>query len=278
MKATFRIARIAGMDIGVHYTLFISFALVTWGLARTLYPTIYPDWAGRTFWLAGAASAFFLFSCVLLHEMAHAFTALAFGLPVKGITLFVLGGVSNLGADARSAKGEFLISVMGPLVSLVLGGVMWVAYFFWIGDPSQPVAAVVAYLAVVNLLIAAFNMLPGFPLDGGRVLRSVIWATTGDFLRATRIAARTGQALALLLVVGGLAHMLLGNMLGGIWVSFVGWFLFVAAASSHGEALRQAREASKVMPLNADREPIPLFPNRPWQGAEDAPERDRRAA
>ena len=278
MKASFGMARFGGMDIRVHCTLSIAFALVTWAFARTLYPAVYPGWSGQTFWLAVAASAFFLFVSVLIHELAHAVTAFAWGLPVKGITLFVFGGVSNLGGEARSAKGEFVISVMGPLASLVLGGAMWLAYFFLVGDPAQPVAAVVAYLAVVNLLIAVFNMLPGFPLDGGRVLRSVVWATTGDFLRATRIAARTGQVPALLLVGAGFIHLLLGNALGGIWVSFVGWFLFVAAASSHHEALRQANEATAAMTPEMEREPIRLYPDRRWQGAEDSTQDDRRAA
>jgi Zn-dependent protease len=268
------------MDIGIHATGLLSLGVVTWALGHGLFPQVYTGWAPQTYWATGFTSALLLFLSVFLHEMSHALTAKVFGLPVKSITLFLFGGVSNLGRDPPTAKAELVVSAMGPVASLAIGGVMWAVFFLAISDPTEPVAAVVAYMGVINVLIAGFNMLPGFPLDGGRILRAIVWAKTKDSVKATRIASRAGQVVAFGLVGLGFVHMFFGNLLGGMWVAFVGWFLFMAATGSHSESVATPEPKPAEQPLP---EPIPLFPLAPEPvpvepATEAPPGRERKAA
>lgn len=239
MAGAFRVGRIAGIDISIHYTWLFAFLLVTWTLAGGFFPAQFPDWGVGLNWVAGAVSALLLFGSVLVHELAHSFMAKARGLPVHGITLFIFGGVSSIGAESRKAGDEFAVSVVGPLTSLVIAGGCWLL--------AQPLAenslpgAVVRYLAFVNVLLAGFNLLPGFPLDGGRVLRAAIWGATGNFTRATSIAAGVGQAFGFLMISWGVFRIFSGDLLGGMWTAFIGWFLNSAADASRQEAV--ARES-----------------------------------
>ena len=238
MKPSFQVARIAGVEIGVHYTWLFAFALITWSLAQGFFPASYRGWSSGAYWLTGALAALLLFISVLVHEMAHSFVALAKGLPVRGITLFIFGGVSNIGGEAAKAKDEFAIAIVGPLTSVVLAGAFW-GLRQLAGNPQEPVAAILAYLTLINLMLAGFNLLPGFPLDGGRVLRSILWGTTGNLARATRIAASVGQAFGWLFIAWGVYQVLGGNFLSGLWMAFIGWFLNNAADASAREVRLQ---------------------------------------
>ena len=246
MKSPVPLGRIAGIEIGIHFSWFAILGLITWTLANGLLPSLNPSWGVITLWALGLFLAISLFASVIVHELAHSIVARARGFEVKGITLFLLGGVSSLQSDARRARDEFIISAVGPAASLLLAGLFWLLVMVLGRDviiigqhldgPADFVDATLNYLWFLNLLLAIFNLLPAFPLDGGRVLRSIIWALTGSYLRATRIAARGGQAAGLTLVAFGAWQIFGGNHLGGIWYAIVGWFLQSAAGGSLREA------------------------------------------
>ena len=179
-------------------------------------------------------SALLLFVSVLLHELAHSLVARARGLPVQGITLFLFGGVSSIAEEPEKPTVELSMAIVGPLTSLILAIIFWVL-FQVVGNQATPIAAILYYLALINTLLAIFNLLPGFPLDGGRVLRSILWGTTGDLLKATNIAAMVGRLFGWGLIAFGLFQLISGSLLGGLWIAFVGWFLSNAANTSRQE-------------------------------------------
>ncbi|MBI2171408.1 MAG: site-2 protease family protein [Chloroflexi bacterium] len=255
MKASFRLVTIAGIEIGIHYTWLLAFALITWTLAEGFFPDAFPGWSTATYWVTGVIAALLLFLSVLVHELAHSLVARSRGLPVQGITLFIFGGVSSLGAEARSAWEEFAIAVVGPATSLLLAAAFGVGYWATAHQDSPP-TAILAYLALINAMLGLFNLLPGFPLDGGRVLRAAIWGATGSFYRATRIAAGVGQGLAFLFIGWGVFQVLTGNVLGGLWIAFIGWFLNSAAEASRQETVVQETlrgvRVSEVMERNPE--------------------------
>jgi Zn-dependent protease/predicted transcriptional regulator len=191
------------------------------------------------------------FGSVLVHELAHALVAQARGIRVQDITLFLFGGATRARVESRGPGDEFLIALVGPLTSLLLAGLFWLIDVVGRGVLSTPVAGMFGYLGWVNLLLAAFNLVPGFPLDGGRLLRSAIWKATGSFGRATRIASLAGQGVGWLLVAAGVASLVAGDLAGGIWFAFIGWFLVQAARSSYQELqlqqLLRGVEAEDVM-------------------------------
>jgi Zn-dependent protease len=223
--------RIAGIEIGIHYTWLLAFVLISLSLAQGFFPQAYPGWNPWTYWVTGILAALLLFVSVLLHELAHSLVAQARGLPVQSITLFIFGGVSNIGEEADKPAVEFVIAIVGPLTSLVLAGIFWGALQA-IGKPESALAAMLYYLFLINALLAAFNILPGFPLDGGRVLRSILWSTTGSLTKATNIAATVGRLFGWALIALGVFRLLTGDFLGGLWIAFIGWFLSSAADAS----------------------------------------------
>lgn len=231
MKGSLRLGRIAGIEIGIHYTWLLAFILITWSLAQGFFPQAYPGWGPGTYWITGILAALLLFVSVLLHELAHSLVAQARGLPVRSITLFIFGGVSNLEEEAKKPAIEFTMTIVGPLTSLALAVIFW-GLSQLIDTPSSPAAAMLNYLWQINALLAAFNLLPGFPLDGGRVLRSILWGTTGNLVRATNIAATVGRFFGWALIAFGVFQLLQGNFLGGLWIAFIGWFLSSAADAS----------------------------------------------
>ncbi len=183
---------------------------------------------------------------MLLHELAHSLVARSRGMPVSSITLFLFGGVSNLGEEPKKPSIEFFMSIVGPGSSLVLAAVFW-GLFSLMGDDQSPLAAILGYLALINVLLAAFNLLPGFPLDGGRVLRSIIWGSTGDLVKSTNIAATVGRFLGWGMIAFGLLEVFAGGFIGGLWIMFIGWFLSTAADASRREvAVRQTLAGIKV--------------------------------
>ncbi len=244
MKGTIQLGKIAGIAIGLHYSWFIIAGLVTWSLARGFLPALNRDWTELTYWVTGVFGALLLFVSVLLHELAHSLVAKARGFEVGGITLFVLGGVSNLRADARHARDEFIIAAVGPASSLLLAAVFWVALLLIPDGPRTPAIAVLMYLTLTNLLLAAFNMVPAFPLDGGRVLRSILWGATGNISMATRVAAWGGQIVGFLMIGYGLYQVFQDNAFGGVWLAVIGWFLQSVARAS----MKEHRVSSATRP------------------------------
>jgi len=251
MESQIKLGRLFGIEIGLHYSWFLIALLIVLSLAGHFRET-QPEWGPATTWIAAAATAALFFSTLILHELAHAVTARARGLPVGAITLFALGGVSRIQAEPKDARTEFFIGIVGPATSAVVGLLCLglAAALGWApgADPSSPPLAVLVWLGYINFGLAVFNMVPGYPLDGGRVLRALAWWITGDAGRATRVAARGGQAVAYVFIVLGLLRFFAGAGLGGLWTAFIGWFLLNAAGASYGgtrtfERLRGLRVA-----------------------------------
>src|SRR3989475_11371264 len=258
VPGSIRVARIFGIDINVHFSWIVIFFVVVTNLSEAIYPDQFPQWSRQKTFVVSAVSASLFFASVVAHELAHSLVARRFQMTVSSITLFMLGGVASLTREPPSAKAELFMAAAGPLTSIVIGiaGVV-IAFAADSALATAPwlqiVSAVAGYLGPINLVVAAFNLVPGFPLDGGRVLRSAIWAIGKDRLRATRIAARGGQIVAglfLLLAanfVFGLDFEVLGLRLGpnptqGLWYGLIAYFLFNAATSS----LQQERLSSVV--------------------------------
>jgi Zn-dependent protease/predicted transcriptional regulator len=253
-----KLGRIAGIDIGIHWSWLVIFILLTWWLAAGLYDELYPEWSEGERWGTAVASSLLFFAAVLAHEMAHSLVAIRRGIPVRSINLFIFGGVADIAEEPKNPRDEFAIAVVGPLTSLGLAGV-FALIGLGLGFEDTPPAAMVGYLATVNALVGVFNLLPGLPLDGGRLLRAGLWARLADFVKATRWAALAGSGVAFLLMGLGVVSILAGNFLGGIWLIVIGWFLRSAAEASYrqvvmGEALEGVQVASLV---RRDVRPVP---------------------
>ncbi len=231
MPGSIRIFRIAGIDIYINFSWIIILVFLTFSLATGWFATLYPGWATATYWVVSLIAALLLFVSVLLHELAHSFVARARGLPVKSIVLFIFGGVSNIEREPGSSGVEFQMAFVGPLTSLVIGVVCYLLLLVMRGSNS-PVAAILGYLAVTNILLGIFNLIPGFPLDGGRVLRSIVWRISGNLVTATRVATIVGQIIAYLFILIGIFFFFTGNLLDGIWLGFIGWFLLSSAQTA----------------------------------------------
>lgn len=231
-----RLGRIRGIEVGFDYSWILIFLLVTWSLASAYFPQQYPGWSPALYWVIGVATSILFFSSIVAHELAHSFTALRFGIRVKSITLFLFGGVASILDEPERPRTEFLITIAGPASSYVIAGVSWVLYTL-LNPLSEPLGALLFYLALINALVATFNLAPGFPLDGGRVLRAVLWHLGGSYRRATRWATYAGQALAFVLIALGALRAFSGELIGGIWYVFLGWFLYDAAKASYRQAV-----------------------------------------
>ena len=239
MPGTFAIGRIFGIRIEINYSWLIILVLLTASLALGWFPAVFPFWSTTAYWIVAIISAVLLFASVLAHELAHSLVARLRHIAVSSITLFVFGGVSNIEQEPRNAGAEFEIAVVGPITSLVIGGICW-AIGLAVAPVNAYVAAVLGYLAISNVLLGIFNLIPGFPLDGGRVLRAILWAATGSLQRATRWAARVGQVVAFLFILWGIWQLFAGNFLGGIWIGFIGWFLLNAAQAANTQVMVDA--------------------------------------
>jgi Zn-dependent protease/CBS domain-containing protein len=229
-----RVARIAGIELRIDSSWVVIALLVTYSMylrASVLYESL------STVGAVGLAilAALLFFGSVLVHELAHALVSQARGIRVQDITLFLFGGATRARVESRGPGDEFVIAAVGPLTSGILAGLFGVMNVLGRDALPEPLVGTLGYLAWTNLLLAGFNLVPGFPLDGGRLLRSAIWQATGSLSRATRIASLAGQAVGWLLVAAGVASLLAGNLAGGIWFAFIGWFLVQAARSSYEE-------------------------------------------
>lgn len=253
------IGRPFGIDVRLDFSLIIIFLLITTTLALGTFPSWHPDWSPLTTWTVAIVAAVAFLGSVLAHELSHAIVGRALGVKVQGITLFLFGGIASMGEESRSPRSELLMTIVGPLTSLVIGFVGTWAGVALAGRPELmrsdpqafvqslgPVASVLVWLGPINVLLAVFNMIPGFPLDGGRVLRSAIWWATDDIEKATRWASRIGQGVGLLFIatgvfmaLGGAVPLLGGGFINGLWLALIGWFLTSAAKASYAQLVRR---------------------------------------
>jgi Zn-dependent protease/predicted transcriptional regulator len=238
MEATIKLGRIYGIEIGLHYSWLIIAVLISLSLS-THFSEAHPDWSSSTIWAMSLITALLFFVAIVVHELSHAMVARMNDLPVRSITLFALGGVAQIEKEAPSGKIEFWMGIVGPITSALIGAVcLGISYLLgWVpmSEPSTPLMAMLVWLGYINFALAAFNMIPGFPMDGGRVLRGIIWKQTGDRVKATRIASVTGQVMAFGFIVFGLFLFFGGAGFGGLWIAFIGWFLLNAAKASYAQ-------------------------------------------
>jgi Zn-dependent protease len=264
MTSRFKIATIGGIEVYIDLTWLVAFAFFTWSLG-SYYDTTFSGWGHVAAYLIGAVSTLLLFVSVLLHELGHSFTARSLGLPVNTITLFIFGGVSNLTREPESPREEFLVTIAGPLTSLILAGVFYLLHAA-AGSGSSQISAVLGYLASINLILAIFNLIPAFPLDGGRVFRSIVWAITGSVRRATRIATIVSRVFAYLFIAGGLIEALVFRQIGsGLWLAFIGWYLNSSATASSQQAVMDHVLRSVDVGDVMDTAPRAVDPNIPVQ-------------
>jgi len=238
MKAQIKLGRIFGVEIGLHYSWFIIALLITFSLADQ-FQLNNPRWTSTMRWGLAVVTAALFFISIVAHELSHALVAKARGLPVRSITLFALGGVAQIEKEAADAKTEFWMGIVGPITSFVIGllclGITLALGWHPPDMPQQPLQAILMWLGVINIGLALFNMIPGFPLDGGRVLRGLLWWITGNARRATTIAARVGQIIAFGMILYGVMQFFSGAGINGLWLVFIGWFLLSASRESHAQ-------------------------------------------
>jgi Zn-dependent protease/CBS domain-containing protein len=238
MSAQVRLGSVFGVEIALHYSWFLVALLITFSLAGH-FRTTYPEWMPGVAWTSALLTGMLFFVAIVVHELSHALVARRRGLKVRSIVLFALGGLARIETESSDARTEFWMGIAGPIASVLIAALCLGAAYLTGWDPASlpgtPALAVLVWLGYINLTLAVFNMIPGFPLDGGRVLRAAVWWATGDMRRATRVAARTGQVVAGGFVVLGLVRFVMGEGLGGLWIAFIGWFLLTAAGASFGQ-------------------------------------------
>lgn len=232
MSGTFQLGRLFGIDIRFHFSWIFIFLLVAWSLAGSYLPQTYPGWSTSTYWIIGIIGSVLLFASVLVHELSHSLVAISRGYKVSGITLFFLGGVSEIEEEAVKASEEFWIAVVGPLTSLVLAAIFWGLLLVNPGGSAQA-EALFQYLAFINVALAVFNLIPAFPLDGGRVLKAAVWQASGSLPRANAVASTVGSLFGFALIgIGIVLAFVTGSFISGLWLVFIGWFIQSAASSS----------------------------------------------
>jgi Zn-dependent protease/CBS domain-containing protein len=244
-KRTIPLGRILGIPLGLDPSWFLIFALITWSLAASYYPAEFKNWPSTEYWLVGAITAVIFFASVVLHELSHSVVALRYKIPVRSITLFIFGGVSQITGEPPSAAAEFWMAIAGPFMSFALALVFTVLQSASSG--FAPLFAVSKYLAYINATLGVFNLIPGFPLDGGRVFRAALWAITKKPQRATYIAATVGRGFGFLFILVGVWQIFIGN-LGGLWLALIGWFLESAARTQlQQESLQNLLKGHRVI-------------------------------
>ena len=256
MGSAFNIGKVFGIQLRLHYTWFIIFTLVTVSL-------VFPAWSQWDYWVMGIVTSLLFFASVVAHELAHSLVGKANGIPIRSITLFIFGGIAQMTREAARPGAEFKMAAAGPVCSLAIGGLFLMVSRFTPGV-TEPVITMIQWLAYINFALAAFNLLPGFPLDGGRVFRSILWRATGNYTRSTRIATQMGRGVGYLFIVGGILIAFLQPFglywFSGLWLAFVGWFLENAASASYRQA--QWREVlhgvSAAQVMTSD---IPVVPS-----------------
>ncbi len=269
--SSFRAGAISGFEIRIDSSWFVLFFLMLWSFSAAVFPARFPGLSGVAYFTMGAAATLLLFASLLAHELAHSVVARAKGIPVEGITLFIFGGMARTSMEAESPGDEFQIAGVGPLASIAIAGLLGLVW--WGGEAfglGVEVRGVAGYLAILNLALAFFNLLPGFPLDGGRLFRSAVWKATGDLTRATRYASIGGRVIGYLLIGLGLLQGYAGAWIGGLWLVFIGWFLKNAAVMGLRQHMARERgfppEAIERAAAEGELEDLPSSP-----GAERRP-------
>ncbi len=251
-----------GFKVHVDASWLLLAVLVVWSLATAYFPPVLPGFPATTYWWMGVAGLIGLGFSIVVHELAHSLVARRFDMPIRGITLFVFGGVAEMEDEPTSAKGELLMAIAGPAMSLAMAVVF--SILAGLGADSEvaaPAVAVADYLAAINGILAVFNLLPAFPLDGGRVLRAALWGWKGDFMWATRIAATSGGLFGLLMIAMGLASAVSGNVVGGIWLFILGLFLRGAAGGAVSRAVTRDVFAGRPVHRFMRKDPVSVDPD-----------------
>jgi Zn-dependent protease/predicted transcriptional regulator len=252
-----KLGRIFGVDIGFHYSWIVIAVLITLSLVGQ-FTEAHPEWASRVVWISAIITGILFFASIVVHELSHVLVARARGVPVKGITLFALGGVAQIEKDSADAKTEFFMGLVGPATSFAIG-IICVAIAGVSGasspvTPRSPPLAIIGWLGYINIVLAAFNMIPGFPLDGGRVLRGLVWWVTKDQRRATRVATWVGRAVAYIFIGYGIFTLFAGSGLGAIWLALIGWFLLEAnRAQAQREWINEELRGIRVKDVMSER-------------------------
>lgn len=229
--STLRLGRLFGIELKLDYSWFIIFALVTWSLARHYFPIAHPGWSPTTYWALGAVTALLFFASVVAHELAHSFVAQAQRIPVRDITLFIFGGAAQMSEEPKSPWGEFVMALAGPLMSLLVAAFFGILWRYNLAT-NPMLHALSGWLASINLALALFNLIPGLPLDGGRIVRAIGWGISGNLHQATQVAAVLGRLIAYGFILWGTWQVFGGNWSNGLWLVFIGWFLENAASAS----------------------------------------------
>ncbi len=257
MESSIKLGRIWGVPIGLHYSWFLIFGLVTWSFAVGFLPQDEPGLSTAVYWGLGLLTSLLLFGSVLVHELAHAFVALRNKVPVREINLFIFGGVAQLTEEPKSPGAAFRIAAVGPLASFVLALLFGL---LWLLDRHIPYLAAPSYeLMRINLILALFNLIPGFPLDGGQILRALLWSWTGNLYRANKIASFSGQIFAFGFIGVGIVVMIFWSFFNGLWLIFIGWFLQNAAAATYARSSVQLllKGATAGQAMNRDLRTVP---------------------
>ncbi|MFA5111638.1 MAG: site-2 protease family protein [Desulfobaccales bacterium] len=243
-----KLFKLLGFEVRIDASWIVIAVLITWSLAAGLFPYMYPKFSRETYWIMGVVGALGLFASIVAHEFCHSLVARKFGMQMKGITLFIFGGVAEMGDEPPTARAEFTMAIVGPLSSLAIGVIFYGIYRLGLSSGwSTPVNGVTYYLAYINGILAAFNLLPAFPLDGGRVLRSILWGARDNLRWATRVSSAIGAGFGVGFIVLGIFQFISGNVIGGLWMFLIGLFLRNAAQMSYQQILvRKALEGESV--------------------------------
>jgi Zn-dependent protease/CBS domain-containing protein len=246
LRGSIKLFSVVGIPVDINVSWLIAVVIITWSLSTTAYPSFFSLWSEPQYWLAGIVTTLLLFASVLAHELGHSLVALSQGLRVRGITLLLFGGVSRIQGEASRPRNEFLIAFAGPVVSLGIGLALlgwWFQFHPVYEIQITPLHGVIFFTGWMNILVAGFNLLPGYPMDGGRVLRSAVWGFTGDTRRASRVAYAVGRVVFYLLIGWGAWRIISGDVFGGVWIALIGWFLMSSARSeARGEVDKRRSE------------------------------------
>ena len=255
---SFPLFSIFGFRISIDLSWFVLAALIVWSLATDLFPDNLPDRSTQTYYIMGMVAALGMFASIVFHELAHSLVARMYGIKIAGITLFIFGGVAELEDEPPTPKSEFLVAIAGPISSVILGGAFYLTAMLFEASAPPEMLAVLSYLTVINIVLAVFNLIPAFPLDGGRMLRAALWWRQGDLRKATRLASYLGAALGIALMAFGAYNAFQGASIAGLWQILIGYFVYNAAGNArrqteivarlHGVSVRQLMRAPPLIP------------------------------
>jgi Zn-dependent protease len=246
-KPGLKLMKVGGIQIILDYSWFIVFGLLLWSLSAGYFPLVYPGQTTQTYWMTGGLAALLFFISVITHELSHSFMAIRSGIKIPEITLFIFGGMARLSEEAGDPKTEFKIAIVGPLTSFALAFVFWILQNTLRNDQPSIIVEMFGYLSWINIALGIFNLIPGFPLDGGRVFRAFWWWKTGSMIKATRLASDIGKGFAVVLMILGGVQIFSGALIGGLWLIFIGMFLRGMAEAGYQElVLTKSLEGTRV--------------------------------